>query len=142
MLIPGYDSIQQFAMLHNIAYMTVYNQMKRGYCPWPRRKISGVTNNSAYKCWENMVQRATNPKAQGAHNYIERGIEIDLIWKISFKEFIAHIGERPSSKHSIDRIDNNAGYFPGNIRWATHEEQVVNRRKLFGFVYKHKNKDR
>jgi hypothetical protein len=45
-----------------------------------------------------------------------------------FLDFLAHVGKKPSLKHSLDRIDNNRGYEPGNVRWATAKEQMQNRR--------------
>lgn len=49
-------------------------------------------------------------------------------WKTSFEAFFAHVGPRPSAKHSLDREDNDSGYRPGNVRWATKREQSGNRR--------------
>jgi hypothetical protein len=49
-------------------------------------------------------------------------------WRRSFDAFLAHIGPRPSPAHSLDRIDNNRGYMPGNVRWATRKEQQRNMR--------------
>jgi len=108
--------------------MTLIRDMRRGWCHWPRRGHTGRSKDPAYKCWENMVQRATNPKATKAHNYVGRGIDVHPTWKHSFIAFIEHIGPRPSTSHSIDRIDNSKGYYPGNVRWATAVEQAKNMR--------------
>lgn len=82
-----------------------------------------------YRIWANIVQRCTNPKRREYHRYGGRGITLCQEWRKSFATFLAHIGERPSKKHSIDRINNNKGYEPGNVRWATSKEQSRNQEK-------------
>lgn len=61
-------------------------------------------------------------------NLSGRGIGIHAPWRHDFPAFVAHVGSRPSTRHSIDRIDNGRGYEPGNVRWATKQEQSRNRR--------------
>lgn len=138
-------TVAELSRLTGLPYMTVSNQMKRGWCAWPRRQITGITKNPAYKCWENMVQRATNKDSPLSKNYAQRGIDIHPVWAISFTEFLAHIGPRPSLKHSIDRIDNNKGYWPGNVRWALPADQARNKRmptgmekhgRFYRFIYR------
>lgn len=58
-------------------------------------------------------------------DYAGRGIRFNFE---SFEQFLANLGPRPSRSHSLDRIDNDGNYEPGNVRWATHKEQSVNRR--------------
>jgi hypothetical protein len=70
-------------------------------------------------------QRCRNPKTKAYKYYGARGIEVRFA---NFKEFYQHVGPRPSPKHSLDRIDSDGHYEPGNVRWATMEEQVNNRR--------------
>lgn len=55
-------------------------------------------------------------------------IVLDPFGDGGFERFLNHIGRRPSGIHSLDRIDNDSGYFPGNVRWATPKEQANNRR--------------
>lgn len=82
-----------------------------------------------YAAWEHIVQRCTNPKCKAWKNYGARGITICGEWRNSFEAFFARVGVRPSPKHSIDRYpDNDGNYEPGNVRWATIQEQSRNRR--------------
>lgn len=69
-------------------------------------------------------QRCTNPNNPQYKNYGARGIEC----RINYKELIAAIGPRPNSLYSIDRINNDGHYEAGNLRWATHKQQMANRR--------------
>ena len=70
-------------------------------------------------------QRATNPRHPQWKDYGGRGIEFRFS---SFSQFIVDIGKKPSAQHTLDRINNDGHYEPGNIRWATHLEQIQNRR--------------
>lgn len=132
-MIPGYPTIRAFAEQFGLAVGTVSRQLKVGYCAWPRRRILGQTKNDAYKCWENMVQRATNPRVAKAYLYAH--VDIDPRWQISFEAFIADLGPRPSSRHSIDRIDGSRGYWPDNCRWADGYVQAYNRQSKNGIEH-------
>jgi hypothetical protein len=74
-----------------------------------------------------MIQRCTNPNATGYENYGGRGIKLNPEF-LSFEKFLKHIGPRPSKYHSINRINNNGNYEPGNVEWATASEQAANTR--------------
>lgn len=83
-----------------------------------------------YWAWASMIQRCHNPKAQAYHNYGGRGIKVNAEWRQSFKAFIKHMGNRPTPSHSLDRINNDGDYEPGNCRWSTKSDQAKNRRRL------------
>lgn len=89
----------------------------------------GMTNVPGYKSWQAMVSRCTVPSNCSYPHYGGMGIQVCAEWIDSPGAFLAHIGDRPTSGHSIDRIDNDKGYFPGNVRWATAAEQSRNKRR-------------
>jgi hypothetical protein len=84
-----------------------------------------------YDVWKRMRRRCSHD-ADGAdrQNYFERGITVCDRWRNSFPNFYADMGPRPSPKHSIDRINNDGDYEPGNCRWATRNEQNRNTRQV------------
>ncbi len=81
-----------------------------------------------YDTWMNMRQRCNNPKNTNYYKYGARGITVCDRWMKSFVDFLADMGERPKD-HTLDRIDNNLGYFPENCKWATVKEQSRNTRR-------------
>ena len=86
----------------------------------------GHYNSPTYKSWSGMIQRCTNQKNLRYRDYGGRGITVCERWR-NFKKFLEDMGERPAGL-TLDRIDNDKGYFLDNCKWATYFEQCHNRR--------------
>lgn len=88
----------------------------------------GESADPTHKAWRAMISRCDDPTTHNYANYGGRGISVCARWRESFENFISDMGRRPSSTHSIDRIENDGNYEPGNCRWATANQQARNRR--------------
>lgn len=84
----------------------------------------GTCEFRTYRAWQMMKQRCTNPKTNGYDQYGGIGIRYAPEWE-KFDAFLADVGVAPSTRHSLDRI-NGGDYRPGNVRWATTQEQQSN----------------
>lgn len=100
----------------------------------PLLRKRGVIENGKqtpeYRSYYGMKKRCFDEKNQDFHSYGGRGIEIADEWlgDGGFQRFLDHVGKRPSPRHSIDRIDVNGNYAPGNVRWSTPKAQSQNKR--------------
>ena len=81
-----------------------------------------------YTSWLGMKDRCYRKTNKAFPGYGGRGITVCARWLNSFPNFLADMGRKPSPSHSIDRIENDKGYEPGNCRWATRKEQSNNQR--------------
>jgi hypothetical protein len=91
-------------------------------------KTHGAADTPEYLIWRAMRDRCRNPKSKGYAFYGGRGITVCDRWAGSFTAFIADVGWRPSPELTLERAENDKGYEPGNVRWATRKEQASNRR--------------
>ncbi|MCL1485143.1 hypothetical protein MIH18_23680 (plasmid) [Marinobacter sp. M3C] len=87
-----------------------------------RTEVMGI-----YKIWSSMIQRCTNERNAKYPQYGGRGITVCDRWR-DFDLFYSDVGDKPFPGATIDRIENDAGYGPGNFRWASRKEQQRNRR--------------
>lgn len=99
----------------------------------------GYAYRAEYRAWNGILNRCRCKGDVNYHRYGGRGIRVCKRW-LKFENFIADMGDRPSAKHSIDRIDNNGNYEPSNCRWATMKEQGRNRSDNVNITYKGETK--
>lgn len=88
---------------------------------------SRTYRSSTHRIWGEMIQRCSNPKNASFHNYGARGIKVCDRWRL-FENFLADMGERPAGR-SLDRLNNDGDYEPGNCSWRTKVEQCRNTRR-------------
>ncbi len=96
--------------------------------PWTYAPRHGLSYTPEYRAWVGMKARCLNPRNTHYRNYGGRGITVCAAWRDSFVTFLEHVGPRQSEGHELDRIDNERGYEPGNVRWVTPAENLRNRR--------------
>ncbi|MDN5920783.1 MAG: hypothetical protein L0I76_37730 [Pseudonocardia sp.] len=88
----------------------------------------GQTRSRTYLAWQNMIARCYRETATGYRNYGGRGIAVCDRWRSSFETFLADMGECPPDL-TLDRIDVDGNYEPGNCRWTDWATQARNKRK-------------
>lgn len=108
-----------------------------------RNTKHGKTNTIAYRTWGRIIQRCVNPNAPDAVNYSERGIKVCAEWRHDFQAFYDHVSQLPNfgkKNYSLDRINNDGNYAPGNVRWATPLIQRRNQRRIHLLTYQGETK--
>lgn len=105
-----------------------------------KAKEANTTHNmsrtAVYKVWAAMVGRCCNPDDAGYPHYGGRGINVAQRWRESFAAFIEDMGPRPTANHSIERLDNDGNYEPGNCVWLVQKEQGQNTRRVRRFRFR------
>lgn len=108
-------------------------------CLYKRITKHGKSNSQENKAWKDMKARCNNYKTTGYENYGGRGISYCAEWE-TFDVFYRDMGDAPSKKHSLDRVDVNGNYCKENCRWATKQQQARNQRTNIKITYKNETK--
>ncbi len=108
----------------------------RSYVCRTKATRHGMTKTTEHRAWVEMRRRCYDSTRPGYEDYGGRGISVCEEWRDSFESFYSYMGPRPQGKYSLDRIDNNGNYEPGNCRWATTLEQAHNKRPRKDYISK------
>ena len=100
----------------------------------------GLEGTHVYRAWQRMKARCTDQRRDAYKHYGGRGITVCSQWRDNFLAFYEHVGRPPSRSHSLERVDVNGNYEPGNVTWATPKEQCNNRRSNRVIVFRGQRK--
>ena len=134
----------QMADAFNEAFSIVSSEYRR-QCPVPNhhktREFHGMSHTKEYRCWTAIRQRCENPNDSGYCDYGGRGIAVCDRWQ-KFTKFYEDMGEcpEPKTQYSIERLDVNVGYEPGNCTWLLNELQGKNTRSTIRLTHEGKTK--
>ena len=107
-------------------------------CGCSLRTKQGLSNTPEGRAIKGAIRRCYSPDYKSYHTYGERGLTVSERYKgyDGIKNLIDDIGRKPTPKHSLDRIDNDKGYEPGNLKWSTRREQDERRTNSRVIIYK------
>ncbi len=101
------------------------------------KRTHNLSRTREYKSWESMIARCYNENHFSYNDYGGRGITVCDEWRNSFESFLKDMGERPIDK-TLDRVENDKGYYKENCRWATKKEQAINRHNTIYLTFNNK----
>ncbi len=108
----------------------ILNRRREYYKKNPERFINERENiHPLYSTWDSMKQRCYNSNNKAYKDYGGRGIRVCDRWRISFNHFVEDMGDKPGKNYSLERLNNQGNYEPGNCKWATKKEQQSNTRR-------------
>lgn len=99
-------------------------------------KSHGKSGDKEYHCWRGIKERCYNNNCKEYPFYGGRGIKMHDGWVNNFQAFLDYVGDAPTKKHSMERINNNGDYEPSNVKWATMQTQCRNRRTSYMVEFK------
>lgn len=125
------DTYKRELCLYHLKQLRIYGPI--GVFNEPEKKRTAITerhkdsHSVEYEAWAGMKRRCTNSSRKDWKYYGGKGIEVCERWKTSYTAFLNDMGRKPTPLHSLDRIDPKGNYEPDNCRWASPEEQALNR---------------
>ena len=118
-------------------YSLIQGQSTSFGCAFPSRGNlkHGLSRSKLYRTWCGMIRRCHDPSSRQYKNSGNRGIIVCDEWRSSVEAFSRFIGQPPSPRHELDRINNDGNYEPGNVRWVTHSRNNRNTRRTTMVVW-------